>query len=178
MKYFIYIISIIILLGLNVGLFNNLQIRGQIPNLLLLLTLYCSLEKKGYEFFFVAFIAGIFLDFYSVNFFGSFTLAFLVLALAIHFLSGSLMVLEVNWRSLTLLLLASLLLVNFTLWLYGFLAFKLNLTADYESIVVFIKSFPAEFFYNWLLLYPMYLLSNLLKRLIDNLKLRRRGFVS
>jgi glucan phosphoethanolaminetransferase (alkaline phosphatase superfamily) len=93
-------------------------------------------------------------------------------------LSGSLMVLEVNWRSLTLLLLASLLLVNFTLWLYGFLAFKLNLTADYESIVVFIKSFPAEFFYNWLLLYPMYLLSNLLKRLIDNLKLRRRGFVS
>src|SRR5271155_5350447 len=121
MKYVIYLISIIVLLGLNVGLFSNLQIQGQIPNLLLLLTVYFALDKKGYDFFFTAFVCGIFLDFFSPGFFGAFTVAFLILALAINALVNSLMLLEINWKSLTLLLLGALVVVNFSVWLYGFM---------------------------------------------------------
>src|SRR3989344_6272424 len=102
MKYLIYLISIIVLLGLNLGLFNNFQINGQIPNLLFLFCLCFSLEKsaKGgsasggidYDFFFVSFISGLFLDFYSTSFFGGFTLAFLCLSFLLHLMATNVIV--------------------------------------------------------------------------------------
>ena len=49
MKYLIYLIAIIFLLSLNLGLFNHLEIKGQIPNLLFLFTLCCILEKENYD---------------------------------------------------------------------------------------------------------------------------------
>lgn len=61
-KYLIYFFAIVALLVLNLGLFNNLQIKGQIPNLLFLFSLCFALEKKSFDFFFVAFVSGLFLD--------------------------------------------------------------------------------------------------------------------
>ena len=145
MKYFIYLLAIIILLGVNLGLFNNLQFGGQIPNFLLLLTVYFSLEKKDFDFFFIAFVCGVFLDFYSANFFGGYTLAFLATALALHIFVNYILVLEVNWKSLTGLIFCSLVLVNFLLWLYGLLAFKLNLAADYTGFKIYLDGFLAGF---------------------------------
>jgi cell shape-determining protein MreD len=90
MKYLIYLFAIIILLAVNIGLFNNLQIKGQIPNLLFLMTLFFVLEKKSYDFFFISMVSGLFLDFFSTSFFGSFTVALLTLSLLLHFFVGKL----------------------------------------------------------------------------------------
>src|SRR3989344_3299474 len=105
MKYFIYLLSVIILLGLNLGIFGQFPIFGQIPNLLFLLVIFFALEKRSYDFFFVGFVCGLFLDFFSANYFGSFTLSFLAVGLAMHVFAGSFIGVELNWKVLGLILL-------------------------------------------------------------------------
>jgi rod shape-determining protein MreD len=177
MKYLIYLIAIIILLGLNLGIFNGLRLYGQMPNLLFLLALFFALEKQDYDFFFVALICGLFLDFYSAGFFGGFTLAFLAVGLCANLFINNILVLEMNWKSLSLTLLISLILFNLTLWLYQFLAFKLNWDSRYTGIGIFASHFFAGFIYNLLLLYPMYLCFTFLRGFVQNLNIRRRGVV-
>jgi hypothetical protein len=177
MKYLIYVIAIIFLVGVNLGLFNNLQLFGQIPNLLLLFTLFAALEKKDYDFFFVAFICGIFLDFYSASFFGSFTISLLLLALCLHILANTLALFELNWKSLGLLLLAGLVLLDLFSWIYGFAAYQFNWAPNFIAFQSFVRAFPAIFIYNLLLLYPTFLFYNFVKKIIDNLSIRRRGVV-
>ncbi len=177
MKYFIYTLAIILLLGVNLGLFNNLQIRGQIPNLLFLFVLCVALEKKDLDFLLIALVSGLFLDFYSAGFFGGFAFIFLGLSFLGYFFVNYLVVLEMNWKTLSAALLVGLLLFNLFLWLYGLIAFKLNWTGQYVSFKIFLRAFPASFIYNCLLLYPMYLFVNWLRRFVDNLTIRRRGFV-
>ena len=177
MKYLIYIVAIIFLVGLNLGLFNNLQFFGQIPNLPLLFTLFAALEKKDYDFFFVAFICGIFLDFYSASFFGSFTISLLLVALCLHILANTLALFELNWKSLGLILLAALVLLDLFSWAYGFAAYRFNWAPDFISFRSFVGAYPATFIYNLLLLYPTLLFYNFVKKFIDNLSVRRRGVV-
>lgn len=178
MKYLIYLIAIIMLIGINLGVFGNLQIKSQIPNLLLLFTLCASLEKKDFDFFFIAFFCGLFLDFYSASFFGSFTFGFLLVALALNFLANRLVMLELNWKSLTLMLLASMLVLNLFLWGYGLLAYKFNLARDFLSFKTFAGAFLVIFLYNLLLLYPVYLFYTFLKRIIDSLSRKNRSVVT
>jgi rod shape-determining protein MreD len=178
MKYLIYLVAIIILAGVNVGLFNNLQLFGQIPNLLLLFTICAALEKNNYDFFFIALVSGIFLDFYSASFFGSFTIGLLLVALFLNFLVNTFVVLELNWKSLSLLVLASLVFLDFFLWSYGLLAYRLNWSVDFVSLKAYSGSFFSALIYNWLLLYPTYVFYTFTRRLVDNLSLRRRGSAS
>jgi rod shape-determining protein MreD len=177
MKYFIYLIAIIVILGLNLGIFNSLQLYGQIPNLLFLFMLFFALEKQEYDFFFIALLSGLFLDFYSAGFFGAYTFAFLAVGLSAHLFANNLLVLEIDWKSLSLLLLISLIFFNLLLWVYQFLAFKLSWSGQYVNFNVFTSQFLVSFIYNWLLLYPMYLLFTFLRSFIQNLSVRRRGVV-
>lgn len=177
MKYFVYLLAIIILLGLNLGIFNFFPVSGQIPNLLFLLTLFFALEKKDYDFFFVAFVCGLFLDFYSAGFFGAFTLAFLAVSVAANLFVNNVFVFEINWKTLSPALLAGLFFFSLLVWAYGLLAFKLSWGSQYVNIGVFISNFPVNFLYNWFLLYPVYLFFTFLRGLVDNLSSRRRGVV-
>ncbi len=159
------------------GLFNNLQIQSQIPNLLFLLTLFFALEKKDYDFFFIALISGLFLDFYSGSFFGGFTLAFLVVSLCAHLFVTNVLLAELNWKTLSAVLLVALAFFSLIIWVYGLMAFKLSWTVQYTGIKIFISQFLVNFFYNWLLLYPVYLFFTFLRNFVDNMDIRRRGVV-
>ncbi len=176
MKYLIYLLAIIILLGINLGLFNYLQIQNQMPNLLLLLTLCFALEKKDYDFFFIAFVSGLFLDFYSTGFFGQFTLAFLLAAFFLH-IFANILALEQNFKTLSAALAVCVIFFNFFVWLYSFAAFKLNWTGEYLDFKMLLKGLAASLVYSWLLLYPVYLLSQFLKRSLDRLNQRSGGVV-
>ena len=177
MKYLIYLLAIILLLGLNIGLFNNLQFYGQAPNLLMLMIIFLALDKDDLSFFPVVFVAGLFMDAFSANFFGGWTLSFLILALLLNFLSSRLMVFELNWKSLTLLVCGAWFLLNFCLWVYGFFIFKANLMPDYTGIKIFYGNFLPGLIYNWLFIYPMYLFVNFLKTLVRNFTIHSRGVV-
>src|ERR1700690_3255463 len=175
MKYLVYLIAIIVLLGVNLGVFNYFPIKEQIPNLLLLLVLLFALEKKDFDFFFLAFVSGLFLDFYSAGFFGGFTLAFLAVSLAAHLVVDNIFVFEINWKTLSLSLLVGLAIFNLVIWAYGLLAYKLSWESEYINIGVYISHFPVNFLYNWLLLYPVYLFFTFLRSFVDNLSSHRRG---
>ena len=177
MKYIFYLLAIIFLLSLNLGLFNNLQIKGQIPNLLFLFSLFFAFEKKDLDFFFVSFFCGLALDFFSTTFFGSFTLSFLIITLGLNLFVNNFAVVELNWKTLSLSLLLCLFALDLLLWLYTAMAFKLNWTQDFSGFTQYLSVFAPSFFYNLLLLYPVYLFANFLKNFTDSLSVRRRSVI-
>lgn len=159
------------------GLFGQMPIAKQVPNLLFLFTIFFALEKKGYDFYFIAFISGLLLDFFYTGFFGSFTLAFLISSSCLHLLSDTFIVFELNWKSLSGLLFGALAVAYLVVWLYGLMVYKFNWTHDFESFSLFSRYFLINFLYNWALLYPMYIVYTLLKQGVDSLTIRRRGIV-
>ena len=177
MKYLIYLLAIVVLAGVNLGLFSNLQFFGQIPNLLLLFAVCASLDKQDYDFFFIAFICGIFLDFYSATFFGSFTVSVLLLALSLHVLVNTLVLLELNWKSLSLLLLTAIILLDLFSWGYGFMAYEFGWSSNFIAFHSFMTAFASYFFYNLVLFYPTFLFYNFVRKIVDGLTIRRRGVV-
>jgi len=158
-------------------MFGNLRIQGQMPNLLFLLALFFALEKKDYDFFFIALVSGLFLDFFSAGFFGGFTLAFLVVALGAHFFATDILLTELSWKTLSLALLAALVVFYLIVWVYQLAAFKLSLSPQYTGVKIFTSQFLINFLYNLLLLYPVYLYFTFLRNIVDNISVRRRGVV-
>jgi hypothetical protein len=136
-----------------------------------------AIDKKNLDFYFFALIGGLLLDFFSTTYFGSYGFGFLLTGVFVYAMAGSLFFLEVNWKSLSLFLFGSLALLSFSLWFFNFAAFKFGWTVLYSPLKLYMTEFPANFFYNWLLLYPMYLVSNKLKDLISNFAIRSRGVV-
>ena len=177
MKYFIYLISIIILLGLNLGLFSLFPIRGQLPNLLFLMALCASLWKKDFDFFFISLISGLFLDFFSTGFFGAYTLALLTMSLCLHLFANNVLITEFNWKTLSVAAAFSWLFFSIMVWLYSLAAFKLNLNVENIGFKFFIGGFFPSLFYNLLLLHPIRAVSNFLKLYVDNLIIRGRGVI-
>lgn len=177
MKYFFYFLAIFFLLAINIGFFGIFPIGRQVPNLLFLFVVIFALDKKNLDFFFVATLGGILLDFYSTSFFGGWTLGFLLAGAFIYSLSENFIFLELNWKTFTFLLFGGLVVLNFILWLYGLLTFKFGWTVSYIELNTFTHEFFTSFLYNWLLLYPMYIFCNWLKDLIENFTIRSRGVV-
>ncbi len=177
MKYIIYFFAILLLLGLNVGLFENLKIFGQVPNLLFLFALYFALEKKTEEFFFVCFLSGVFLDFFSPGFFGAYTFSLLTSGLALHLFVSQFLATELNWKTLTLAIALCWLIFNLLFWLFGLAAFKFNWFYGYQDLKTASLNFFYGLIYNGFLFYPVYLFYNFLKNFVDKLSLRSRGII-
>ncbi len=177
MRYLIYIAVIVSLFGLNLGIFHNLQINNQIPNLLFLLSICFTLDNEGFDFFFIAFTSGIILDFYSTGFFGGYTLGLLIISVLMYLFINNILVIEVKFRSLAVSLLLALILLNVIVWLYGFTAYKLNITPSFISFKTYIDSFPINFFYNLFFIYPVYLFSSNLRLFVEKLNMRSKGVV-
>ena len=159
------------------GLFDHLSIKGQIPNLLFLFTLCCILEKEDFDFFFVCLVSGILLDFYSTDFFGAYTLAFLIISFFLHLFINKLMFLGLSWKSLSLTLIFALFSLNFIVWLYVLISFKLGWAGHSQDFKVMLTGFLPSLIYNALFLYPVYIFSIYLKEFINNFYIRRRGVV-
>lgn len=174
MKYFIYTIAIILLFGINLGLFGRLPIYGQVPNLLFLLVIYFALEKKSYDFFFIAFLSGLMLDFFSAHFFGAFIFSLLFLSAALHLLARNFIVLELDKKALIAVLFGSWAILRLCLGLYSIMVFSFHLTSEAGGIKVYFNGFIWSLFYNLFLLYPVYLFYGYLKKIVDSLTAGRR----
>jgi cell shape-determining protein MreD len=175
MKYIIYIATIIVLLGINVGVFSNLQFFSGVPNLLLLFVIIFSLENESRDFLIVAALSGMILDFYSGAFIGSFTIGFLLLALAVQAVSNSFLALEINWKYLAGLTVGGWVLVYLFVWVYGYYTYKLGWNPAFIEFVTVRNKIIPEVVYNLLLLYPMFLLGSAVKRFISLVTRRSVG---
>ncbi|MFA5990655.1 MAG: hypothetical protein WC794_00205 [Candidatus Doudnabacteria bacterium] len=175
MKYLIYTIAITLLLGINLGLFGNLPFFGQTPNLLFLLTFYFALEKKDLDFFFIAFVSGLFLDFFSVHFFGGYTIALLVTASLLYLFTQNFILQDINWKFLIGILLGSMAVARILLWFYAVSVAVMHLAPETDSLKVYFSDFTWSFLYNLLLMYPIYFFYGYLRKLVDLLTVKRRG---
>ncbi len=156
MKYAIYFFIIIILAGVNFGVFPTLSFYGVLPNLLLILLVTVSLSKAKPELsFFVAFIGGLILDFSSGIFFGSFTITFLCLALILELITKNFLVIDIDWKYQIIIFILVLILANLLLYGFSLLAFYLHWVkekADFTPLKGTLLPFLA---YNLLLFYPI-----------------------
>ncbi len=81
-KTFIYFCTLIILLALNI-VFP--RIAASAPNFLFLLTVIYAFRQNKNEFLWLAFFSGLLLDIFSATFFGTYLLAFLIIAMIINY---------------------------------------------------------------------------------------------
>lgn len=84
MKYIIYLIFILFLLAMNTELAKILTSAPLRVNLLLLPPVFSALEKKGFDFLFLALVGGLLLDSFNAVPFGAFTLSFILTAGALN----------------------------------------------------------------------------------------------
>jgi len=173
MKYFVYLIFIFLLFSLNIGVFSFFQIHGVIPNLLLIIVVLFALEKGAFDFFFIAILAGFFLDFYSGAFFGGYAFAFLLLGFCLNLVVQNFAVLDINWKFLAGALFFSVLFLDLFLWFYDFIILKSGLlSTSYVNLSLFKRQFLIQFLYNLLLLFPMLLLKEFLQKFIQKITYR------
>jgi rod shape-determining protein MreD len=157
MKYPIYFIFICLLFGINLGLFSLFKIHGVAPNLLLLVVILFALEKNNLDFLFVSLISGLFLDFHTGLFLGSFSFGLLILSFAINILARNLAIFEIKKRHIFLTLVVSILFLDAFLFGYNFFAFKLGqVKMLYVSLPSFKARFLAEVIYNSILIFPVF----------------------
>jgi len=174
MKYLIYFFSIVFLLSLNIAVFPLLKIYGVMPNLLFLFVIIFSLESRSYDFLFIAFLSGIFLDFFSSLYIGSFTISLILLAFGLRFLVRNVVTLEINWKYLSIMLAVSLFLVMLFIWGYNNFFFRFKLSSIYINFKFLLGRFFIEFVYSWILLFPMRKFLNVVKFINLNFFVRQR----
>ena len=156
MKYPAYLFWLCLLAGINYGVFSNLAFFGAIPNLFLLFVVFsASLKEDLFERLFTAFLCGLFADYWNGGFFGGFTLAFLLLCLVLSGLRSAFTLADMDWKYFILILLLSFVLSGLFVWLYNFAAFRLHWTEYYSGFLGMVQKWPAEIFYNLVMLYPV-----------------------
>ncbi len=166
MKYFVYILLLIVLCGLQAGLAQVVNIRGQTPQLLFLLVFVWSLDKNDRDYLFLTLGAGLFLDFYSGVPVGSITLPLLAISLLLHQLVENFLALELSPKLLAALLLPAqavfYVLYFFCLrWLPGS-----RLPVLIPGLRFLAGNFVIAFAYNLLFLYPVFLLVEFVRSFI------------
>jgi len=173
MKYFIYFAAIIILVGINTGLFPYIKFFGVQPNLPLLFLVGACLQRDAEDSFFIALCAGLFLDTLSGIFIGSFTFGFLLLALLLFVVIHRLVVFELSWKYLfavsifaTVFTQACAWAINSAAFHYGWSQVSLN-GSQLRNKIVF------EIIYNLILAYPLYAFATFLKNGILQLQGKR-----
>ncbi len=166
MKYLIYLLLIIVLCGVSVGLSPLINIRGQVPQLLFLLAFIWSLDRAGWDFLFVAFISGLFLDFYTGSFVGTFSMPLITVCLVFHFIIENFLALELSPKFLAALLLPAQILFGTVYFFYSWLLYKMHLWPILPDAKILAEGFIISFFYNLLFLYPIFSLTDYVRMLV------------
>lgn len=159
MKYVIYLIVIIILAGIQTGLFPYLKFFGAVPDLLLLFVVGSCLQREAEDAFFVALLCGLFVDLQNGVFVGSYTLSFLLLALLLYLVIGRLVVFELNFKYLVAATVAAVVFTGFLAWLISAAAVHFGWAAAAIDPHIWRSRLPQEIAYSLILCYPLYSLA-------------------
>lgn len=167
MKTLIYIGIIIVFCGLQAALVPLIGVQGQVPNLLMLLTLVFVLDKTNNDYLFVALFCGLFLDFYSGAFIGTFSFPLLVVSFSASWLLKYVLAVEINMKYLPLILAVFMAGFYFSIVLFSWAAFRLTWSVSFLPWNIIKEGLFAGFIYNVLFLYPMYVFVGQLRLFMD-----------
>jgi hypothetical protein len=175
MKYFFYFLAIILLLSLDIGFFSHLKFFGAVPNLILVLLVVSALDRESLECFFIAVVGGIFLDFYTASYFGSFSFAFLILAGLLQILVNNFLVFDIDWKLGVAALTVSTVLVHFFIYLFNLAVVGLGIGMGQSPYLLDKTKIFFELLYNLMALLPTYKLLDAIKYFLKTLFTRRRN---
>ena len=172
MKYLFYLLSLIIIFGLNVGIFEALHLYLLVPSFIFILVLSFALDRESYDFFFWALAAGLWLDFYSADYVGTYAVAFLLTAYLVHLVVVEVVVVEIGWKYLTFITAGSLALMYLIIWAFSAAAYRAGLAQAFMVFHPTWRGFVAELAVDLILLYPLFLFSEWLKLKIEQISVR------
>ncbi len=175
MKYFFYFIAIILLLSVDIGFFSHLKFFGVVPNLILVLLVVSALDRESLECFFIAVVGGIFLDFYSTSYFGSFSFAFLAVAGFLQILVNNFLVFDIDWKLGIAALVVSTVAVHLFIYTFNLIVISLGIGMGQTPYLLDKTQIISELIYNLLLLLPIYKLLDAIKYFLKSLFSRRRS---
>jgi len=163
-KILVYLISLIILLALNVAF--PMIYRNIAPNFLFLLVIFYAFRKDNPDFLWIAFFAGLLLDIFGGNFFGSFTLGFLLISELVNFTTRTFFTADPSIEFMVLIVSGSYLALAGFLFAFNFLAFRLH-WVDYQiSPRIFAGKIWLDLLLNLVFAAPVYYLTVLNDRIL------------
>ena len=118
MRYIIYVILIGAILGITFGLFGVFNLRGFVPNLILLTVIALSLVFDNFDYLFFGLIGGFWLDIVYGLPVGSFTIPLTLCGAVGNFFLKQWFFSEVQWYHFMGAIIAATVFVEFWLWGY------------------------------------------------------------
>lgn len=174
MKYLIYFVVIIFCIGLSVGVFHLFPIYRAVPQLILLLVIVSSAERHDLDFLYIAIAGGMFMDIVTSVAFGSFTLSFMIIGFLIRFLLQGLLAAKNPWKALPLVVILSIIIQYFWLWLYNGLLFPLKVSLSASTFTDTTALAFGAVIYSVILFFPIYWLIERLHGFLDSMELRKK----
>lgn len=172
MRYFLYILVIIVLLGLNFGMFTYLPFFGMHDLLLLFLLVLVTNNEEGYYFF--AVLAGVYMDFTVNAFPGTYLLAYILLVFLIRLIFDK-VIFNQNPIGYLLLSVSSVTIVlPFWVYLYNQVFYWLKIGGAIGLGFPTLKEIFIRLICNLILLFPIYFLENNVNNIITKLRHSRR----
>jgi rod shape-determining protein MreD len=173
MKYVIYIFAVLIAFGLEVGIFGQFPLARTLPDLVLIMVVFFAIKLDNQDAYIVALVGGLLMDFYSGTAIGTFTLAYLLVAVLAQGLYRSFIVHELSWKQAPAVLVAATVLLYAWIIFYGWLLVKTHWTADAVTFSDLRSRFLPQIIYSFLALYPMLAVSAWLEQTMVSLQRRR-----
>ncbi len=174
MKYLIYTVVILFLVGITAGGFHHFSILRGVPQLVMLLLIIVAAERKNTDYMFVALVGGVLIDFSTSVAFGSFTLSFLVLGFLSKFLFEDMLLARSPLKHIPWIVSAAIALQYAWVWLYNgtlvrfdtaFLPLRLS-----DAMIIAI----GAIIYTLILLFPAYWAIEKLNDYIEHLEQRKK----
>jgi cell shape-determining protein MreD len=169
MKFLVYSLLLIILLSLNLETARFLNGTGVTLNFLFLIVVFASLESRDYSFLFVAFLAGLLIDFYNAAPFGSFLFSFILLASLLNWVARTFWVYELNFRAVAIFLGIAFVVLEILIWLG-----RMNANEFSGGIINNSKSLALSLVYglplNLIVAVPIYALWRFMQRSLEKME--------
>jgi cell shape-determining protein MreD len=157
-----------------VGLAQVFHLLLVIPSLVFIVCLSFALERDSNEFFFWALLGGLWMDFYSGDFVGTFAVAFLVTMYLVHIIVTDIVAVEVNWKLLSVSVAGSLALLYLIIWGYSYALVRLTAPAASMVFRPTWHGFIIELIADLILVYPVFLFADWLKATVRRLLYRHQ----
>ena len=174
MKYFIYLITILISIGLTAGVFSLFPILRGVPQLLLVLVLVVAVERKNFDFIFISVVAGIFLDLLTSLAFGSYILSFAFLGFSAKYIFREYLITSNTWKHLPWVISIAILIQHLWFWIYNSLLFRFDQLALPLRLWDIILTSLGAIIYTAVLFFPVYWMIEKISQFIENLDLKKK----
>ena len=174
MKYFIYLITILISIGLTAGIFSLFPILRGVPQLLLVLVIVVAVARKNLDFIFIAIVAGIFLDLLTSLAFGSYILSFAFLGFLSKYIFREYLITSNTWKHLPWIISIAILIQHIWFWVYNSLLFRFDQLALPIGLVDIIFTSFGAIIYTAILFFPAYWMIEKISQFMEKLDLRKK----